>query len=64
MRSDWRNDQLPPPEDSEDRPDGFISIAILTFAIVAPFINFGPQLGAVEAWFLGDRLISSEPYSD
>ena len=51
MKSDWRNNQLPPPEGSEDRPDGFISIAILAFAIVAPFIYFGPQLGAVEAWF-------------
>jgi len=29
MKNDWRNDQLPPPEGSEDRPDGFISIAIL-----------------------------------
>ncbi len=52
MKSDWRNHQLPPPEGSEDRPDGFISIVILTFAIVAPLIYFGPQLGAVEAWFL------------
>jgi hypothetical protein len=50
MKNDWRNDQLPPPEGSEDRPDGFISIAILAFAIVAPLIYFGHQLGAVEAW--------------
>ena len=52
MKNDWRNDQLPPPEGSEDRPDGFISIAILAFAIVAPLIYFGPQLGVVEAWFV------------
>ena len=52
MKNDWRNDQLPPPEGSEDRPDGFISIAIVAFAIVAPLIYFGPQLGAVEGWFV------------
>lgn len=51
MKSDWRNNQLPPPEGSEDRQDGFISIAILAFVIVALLIYFGPQLGAVEAWF-------------
>lgn len=52
MKSDWRNNQLPPPEGSEDRPDGFISIAILVFVIVAPFIYFGPELGSVEAWIV------------
>jgi hypothetical protein len=52
MKSDWRNNQLPPPEDSEDRPDGFISIAILAFAIVVPLIYFEAELGAVEAWLL------------
>jgi hypothetical protein len=52
MKNDWRNDQLPPPEGSEDRPDGFISIAIVAFAIVAPLIYFGPQLGSIEAWIL------------
>ncbi len=52
MRDEWRHDQLPPPDGSEDRPDGFISIAILAFAIVAPLIYFGPQLGTVEAWFM------------
>jgi len=51
MKNDWRNNQLPPPEGSEDRPDGFISIAIVAFAVVAPLIYFGPQLGAVEIWF-------------
>jgi len=53
MKDDWRtnHNQLPPPEGSEDRPDGFISIAILAFVVVAPLIYFGPQLGAVEAWF-------------
>lgn len=52
MPNDWRNNQLPPPEGSEDRPDGFISLAILAFVIVAPLVYFGPQLGAVEAWFV------------
>lgn len=51
MKSDWRNNQLPP-EGSEDRQDGFISIAILAFAIVAPLIYFGPQLSTVEAWIV------------
>lgn len=51
MRSDWHNDQLPPPEDSEDRPNGFISIAILGFAIVAPFIYFGPNLEQLKHGF-------------
>lgn len=52
MKNDWRNHQLPPPEGSEDRPDGFISIAIVAFAIVAPLIYFGPQLGSVEVWIV------------
>jgi hypothetical protein len=52
MKNDGRLDQLPPPEGSEDRPDGFISVAILAFAIIAPLIYFGPQLGAVEAWIV------------
>lgn len=52
MKNDWRNTQLPPPEGLEDRPDGFISVAILAFVIVAPLIYFGPQLGAVEDWLV------------
>ena len=52
MKNDWRNHQLPPPEGSEDRPDGFVSIAIVVFAIVAPLIYFGPQLGSIEAWIV------------
>ena len=52
MKNDWRNNQLPPPEGSEDRPDGFITIAILAFAIMAPLIYFGPRLGKVEAWIV------------
>lgn len=53
MKNDLRNNQLPPPEGSEDRPDGFISLAILAFAIVAPLIYFGPWLRTAEAWLFG-----------
>ncbi|BCH20795.1 hypothetical protein [Mesorhizobium sp. L-8-3] len=52
MRDDWRFQQLPPPEGSEDRPDGFVAIAILAFVVVGFLIYFGPQLGAVETWFV------------
>ena len=52
MDDNWRATQLPPPHDTEDRPDGFVSVAILAFAVVAPLIYFGPQLGAAEAWFM------------
>lgn len=54
MKDDWRtnHNQLPPPEGSEDRPDGFISVAMMVFAVVAPLIYFGPQLGAVETLFM------------
>jgi hypothetical protein len=61
MKNDWRNNQLPPPEGSEDGPDGFISIAILAFAIVAPLIYFGPQLGSVEAWIV-DLYHTADPW--
>lgn len=52
MRDDWRFQQLSPPDGSEDRPDGFVAIAILTCVVVGPLIYFGPQLGAVETWFV------------
>lgn len=52
MKDDWRNNQLPPPEGLEDRPDSFISVAILAFIILGPLIYFGPQLGAFEAWLV------------
>jgi hypothetical protein len=54
MKDDWRpnHDQLPPPEFSNDQPDGFVSLAILAFVIVAPLIYFGAQIGAVEDWFI------------
>lgn len=52
MKDDWRNNQFPPPEGLEDRPDGFISVAILVFIILGPLIYFAPQLGAFEAWLV------------
>lgn len=52
MRDERPHVQLPPPEGSEDRPDGFVSLAILAFVLVAPLIYFGPQLGAIESWFV------------
>lgn len=37
-----------------------MSLAILAFAVVGPLIYFGPQLGAIEAWFIdGYRMIDS-----
>jgi hypothetical protein len=54
MKSDWRANQFHAPHDQEDKPDGFVSVAILVFAVAAPLIYFGPQLGAVEGWFMTD----------
>ena len=52
MRDERPHTQLPPPDGSEDRPDGFISLAILAFALIAPLVYFGPQLGKIEAWLI------------
>ena len=52
MTDERPHTQLPPPDGSEDRPDGFISLAILAFALVGPLIYFGPQLGVVEVWLI------------
>ena len=52
MRDERPHTQLPPPDGSEDRPDGFISLAILAFALIAPLIYFGPELGMIEAWLI------------
>ena len=54
MKDEWwsTHNQLPPPEYSNDQPDGFVSLAILAFVIVSPLIYFGPQIGAVEDWFI------------
>lgn len=55
MRDERPHVQLPPPDGSEDRPDGFISLAILALAVVGPLIYFGPQLGVIEAWLAGSH---------
>jgi hypothetical protein len=52
MRDERPHTQLPPPDGSEDRPDGFVSLAILAFAFIAPLIYFGPHLGVIEAWLI------------
>ena len=52
MKDDWSHIQLLPPDGSEDWPDGFVSLAILAFVVVAPLICFGPQLAAIEAWII------------
>lgn len=52
MWDDGRFQQLPPPDGSEDRPDGFVAVAILAIVVVGPLIYFGPQLGAAEAWLI------------
>jgi hypothetical protein len=52
VKDEWRHSQLPPPNGSEDRPDGFISLAILVFAVVAPLLYFGPQLAVIEIWLI------------
>ncbi len=52
MGDERPHNPLPPPDGSEDRPDGFISLAILAFALVAPLIYVGPQLGVIEAWLI------------
>ena len=52
MRDERPHTQLPPPDGSEDRPDGFISLAILAFALIAPLLYFGPELGMIEAWLI------------
>ena len=52
MNDDWRFNQLPPTEPSDVRPDGFFLIAAVVLVVVGPLIYFGPQLGAVEDWFV------------
>lgn len=60
MRDERPHTQLPPPDGSEDRPDGFISLAILAFVVVGPLIYFGPQLNMIEAWLINVyRMIDS-----
>ena len=50
MKQHWQSDPLPPPEESTDGEDGFISFALLVFVIIGPIIYFAPVLRSVEAW--------------
>lgn len=50
MKQHWHIDPLPPPEESTDREEGFISFALLVFVIVGPIIYLGPLLRSIEAW--------------
>lgn len=54
MKDDWNADHnlLVPPDGWEYRPDGFVTVAILAFVVIAPLIHFGPQLGALEVWLV------------
>lgn len=54
MKDDWNagHNVLLPPDGWEDRPDGFVTVAILAFVVIAPLIHFGPQLGAFETWLV------------
>lgn len=48
----WHTNPLLPPDGSHDGADGFISIALLVFVIIAPLIYFGHELGMVESWLV------------
>ena len=48
MKQNWQIDPVPPPENSASGMDGFISLALLVFAIVGPLIYFGDELGTLE----------------
>lgn len=53
MKNDnWPYKYGPPPEELPDSDDGWPGTwLLLAFLLIAPLIYFGPQLGAVEAWF-------------
>lgn len=53
MKQNWQIDPVPPPENSSGGIDGFISLALLAFAIVGPLIYFGGELGALERMIVG-----------
>lgn len=53
MKQNWQIDPVPPPENSAGGIDGFISLALLAFAIVGPLIYLSEKLGALETMVLG-----------
>ncbi|TGS85158.1 MAG: hypothetical protein E5V74_03215 [Mesorhizobium sp.] len=52
MRQHWHIKPLPPPDDSADRPDGFVGFALLALIVIGPLILFGHELGAMETWLV------------
>lgn len=53
MKQNWQIDPVPPPESSASGMDGFVSLALLAFAIVGPVIYFGVELAALERIVVG-----------
>lgn len=53
MKQNWQIDPVPPPENLASGMDGFISLALLVFAIVGPLIYFGDELGTAERYLIG-----------
>ena len=51
MRPHWHVKPLLSPDDSSDRPDGFVGFALLVLIVIGPLILFGHQLGVLETWF-------------
>jgi len=52
MKQHWHVKPLAPPDESSDRPDGFVDLALWALIVIGPMIYFGHQLGAVETWLL------------
>jgi hypothetical protein len=53
MHDNWPYKYGPPPEDPPANDDGWpMSWLMLAFVIVGPLIYFGPQLRAIETWFV------------
>jgi len=52
-QENWPYKHGPPPEELRESDNGWPgSWLLLAFVVVAPLIYFGPQLRAVEAWFV------------
>ena len=52
MKQHWHINPLPPPDESTDGNDGFVSFALLLFVIIGPLIYFGPELRTIETWIV------------
>ncbi|MDQ0332928.1 hypothetical protein QFZ88_005310 [Mesorhizobium sp. YL-MeA3-2017] len=53
MKQHWHVKPLAPPNESSDRPDGFVGVALWALIVVGPMLHFGHELSAVETWLLG-----------